>query len=156
MTYTASKAQAGRGVLLSIGSVSGATLSTSWTVIGEIKNPGIKGSKVNTVDTSNTQSGIFKEFLATMMDPGSLSLTGNRVSNDAGQIAVEAAYASLLKYDWKVQYPINVQAGQSTAGDFYTFSALVESRDFPVETEGLAGYELGLKISGAITPTLGS
>ena len=154
MSYTGSKAQAGRGSSLSIGAVTGSGGSETFTLVGEIKTSGITGAQWSTVDTTNFQSGADQEFLTTIRNNGSVRIAGNRVSSDAGQVAVEAAFASGSKYDWKLQLPL--AQGQTTTGDLYTFSALVESREFDVQTTSEISWTVNLKVSGPVTLTTGS
>jgi len=155
-TYNGSRAQAGRGSQLSIGGLTGAGGVDTYTLVGEIKTAGISGAQWGTEDVSNFESGADQEFLSTMRDNGTLDLAGNRVSSDAGQVAVEAAFSSGLKYDFKLQLPINTQAGQTTVGDSYTFSALVQSRDIAVDTTKAIGWTTKLKVSGPVTLVPGS
>jgi hypothetical protein len=156
MPYTGSKAQAGRGTQLLIGGVTGAGGTENFTLVGEIKTSGINGVAYDQEDVSNFQSGAYKEYLATMIDPGVLDMSGNRISGDAGQQAVEAAFLAGLKYDWKLILPINAQAGQTSVGDTYVFSGFVKSRDIPVETTKAIGWNVKIQLSGAPIFTEGS
>lgn len=156
MSYTGSKSQAGRGSALSIGPITGTAGTPTFTVIGEIKSSGISGAQWQTEEVSNFLSGADQEFITTMRNNGTVDISGNRVASDAGQVAVEAAFASGLKYDFKLVLPINGQAGQTTTGDTYTFSALVESRDISIDTTKAVGWSVKLKISGAVTLVAGS
>lgn len=156
MSYTGSRAQAGRGSTLAIGPLTGSGGAETYVTIGEIKSSGISGAQWNTEDVSNFQSGADSEFITTMRDNGTIDISGNRVTSDAGQTAVETAFASGLKYDFKLTLPINTQAGQSLAGDAYTFSALVQSRDISVDTSKAIGWNIKLKISGPVSLTVGS
>jgi hypothetical protein len=156
MSYTGSKAQSGRGTQLSIGGVTGAGGTETYTLVGEVKTTGVSGVSFDETEVSNFDSGVYKEFLATMIDPGTLDLSGNRISSDAGQIAVEAAFLAGVKYNWKMVLPINVQAGQTTTGDTYVFSGFVKSRDIPVDTSKEIGWSVKIRLSGAPTFTAGS
>jgi len=155
-TYSGSRAQAGRGSALSIGGITGAGGTETFTLIGEIKTSGISGAQWATEDVTNFQSGSDQEFLTTIRDNGTLDIAGNRIAADAGQVAVESAFSSGLKYDFKLVLPINVQAGQTTTGDTYQFSALVQSRDISVDTTKAIGWSVKLKISGPVSLTAGS
>lgn len=155
-TYNGSKAQAGRGTQLSIGGLTGAGGVDTWTLIGEIKTSGISGAQWGTEDVTNFESGADQEFLSTIRDNGTLDLAGNRVASDAGQLAVEGAFSSGLKYDFKMVLPINTQAGQTTTGDTFSFSALVQSRDIAVDTTKAIGWTTKLKVSGPVTLVSGS
>ena len=156
MSYTGSKAQAGRGSQLYIGGVTGVGGSESWTLIGEVKSGSISGVSFDKEDVSNFQSGVYKEYLATMVDPGTLDMSGNRVSTDAGQLAVEAAFLTGLTYDWKLVLPINTKTGQTTTGDTFILSGFVQSRDIAVDTTKAVGWNVKLQLSGPPTITPGS
>jgi hypothetical protein len=106
------------------------------------------------VDVTNFQSGPDQEFINTIRNNGSLKITGNRVSNDAGQIAVEAAFASGAVTPFTLALPKT--AAQVTTADTYTFSALVESREFDLEVSKEIGFTVSLKISGPVTFTVGA
>jgi hypothetical protein len=151
MTYSGSKAQAGRGTILSIGSTP--------VVIGEITSEGFSGNGWKFEDTSNMQSGQDEEFLPTMRDNGTYDISGNRVSSDAGQAAVEAAYYN-TSGDTLVASPFTMtllkNASQTTSGDVYTFNAFVQSCVFKADVEKKITWEVKLKISGPVTKTEGS
>jgi hypothetical protein len=151
MTYTASKAQAGRGTILSIGSTP--------VVIGEITSEGFSGNAWKFEDVSNMQSGQDEEFIPTMRDNGTYDITGNRVSSDAGQVAVENAYyntggGTLVASPFLMTLLKN--ASQTTSADTYAFNAFVQSVSFKTDVEKKITWEVKLKISGAVTKTVGS
>lgn len=138
-TYTHSAAQTGAGSSLSIGATP--------TLIGEIKSCELSGTW-ETVDVSNFQSSVNREFIATMRDNGTCKLSGNRVSADAGQLLVEAGYASGLLQSFTLV--IDKTPAQVTTGDTYTFSALIMERAFTVAVDKEVDYQITLKISGAV------
>lgn len=140
MTYLLSQAQTGAGSSLSIGATP--------TLIGEIRTSGISGAQWGTADVTNFESGFNQEFITTIRNNGSLKLAGNRVSADAGQVLVEAAFATGLVQQFALQIPKN--SAQTTSGDKYTFAALVESRDFDVEVDKAISWSVTLKISGPV------
>jgi hypothetical protein len=156
MAYTGSKAQAGRGTQLFIGGVTGAGGTETFTLVGEIKTSGIAGVQYDQEDVSNFQSGAYKEYLATMIDPGTLDMMGNRISTDGGQQAVEAAFLTGLTYDFKLVLPVSAKLGQTTTGDTYLFSGFVKSRDIPVDTTKAISWSVKIQLSGAPTYTQGS
>ena len=155
MAYNGSLAQAGRGSALSIGPITG-TLTPTYTMVGEIKTSGISGAQWGTEDVTNFESGADQEFITTVRDNGTIDLAGNRVTSDAGQAAVEVAFGTGLKYLFKITLPVNVQAGQTTVGDVFSFSAIVQGRDISVDTTKSIGWTVKLKVSGAVTLTAGS
>jgi predicted secreted protein len=146
MPYTGSKAQTGAGSTLSIG--------TTPTPIGEIKSAGITGAQWSTVDVTNFESGVNQEFISTIRNNGSVKMAGSRVSSDAGQVLVEAAFSSGLIQPFVLV--LDKTPAQTTLGDTYTFNALVESRDFDVTVDKEVSWSVSLKISGAVTFTVGS
>lgn len=96
----------------------------------------------------------YQEFVATVIDPGSINCSGNYVSSDPGQVALNAAFAAGLIYMFTLQLPKS--PSQTTKGDEYSFTALVESFDITVEPTKEISFSSSLKVSGAITFTAGS
>lgn len=155
MAYTGSKAQSGRGSAISIGAVSGGTGSgETFTLIGEVSESGISGNAWGTEDSTNFQSGADEEFLSTVRNNGEVGMVVNRVSSDAGQIALETAYQSGNKYDFQIVLP--KLASQVTSGDMYAFSALVMSREIAIGVKKKVELTVKLKISGAVVLTVGA
>jgi hypothetical protein len=157
MAYTGSKAQAGRGAVLGIGPlfVPGAPAATpAYVTIGEIRTSGITNSQWDTVDVSNFESGVDKEFITTMRDPGMIAIAGNRISSDLGQVNCEAAFQSGGIYMFQILVPKNVT--QTTTGDIYTFNALVKSIDFEIDVAKEISWTVKLQLSGPRLLTPGS
>ena len=146
MTYTGSQAIAGRGSVLSVGATP--------TVVGEIKSASISGNSWGTADVTNFQSGADQEFITTIRNNGELKLMGNRVSADAGQVIVEAGYASGAILAFTLQLPKSQT--QTTSGDKYAFNALVQSRSFDADVSKEISWQVSLKISGAVVFTVGT
>jgi hypothetical protein len=145
-TYTNSQAQAGKGSSLSIGGTP--------TPIGELKSAPINRGKWKFVDTTNFESGADSETLPVIRDNGSVSMEGNRVSGDAGQLLVEAAYQSGAISAFTLTLPKTT--AQTTSGDKYAFNAYIESSDFTADVTKEIDFKIGLKISGPVTLTVGS
>ena len=143
--YTGSKAQVALGTQISIG--------TSPTLIGEVKSIKQTGNQWDTEETTNLQSTA-KEFLPTLQDSGEYQIDGNRVAGDAGQVALEAAFAAGSLQPFKVTIPKS--ALQTTTGDSYAFTAMVLSREFSYESTKVIPFSVKLKVSGPITFTAGS
>lgn len=146
MTYTGSKAQAGRGSLFSIGATP--------TEVGEVSSVAPSGNAWEFVDTSNFDSGVDEEFLPTMRNNGEYRIQGNRVSNDAGQLLVVAAYNSGAINSFTLTIPKN--AAQTTTGDKWVFNAYVQTITVPVEVKNKIGFDVTLKVSGNPVFTAGS
>jgi hypothetical protein len=146
LVYTGSKAQAGRGSLLSIGATP--------TPIGECADIPFNRPEWETVDTTNFDSGADEEQLVTIRRAATFSVTGNRVSSDAGQTAAETAYQTGALTTFTLQLPKTTV--QTTAGDKYAFSAFVKGSNFKLSPTGKIEFTLNLQTSGPVTLTPGS
>jgi hypothetical protein len=151
MSYVKSAAISGKGSALSIGTTGG---TPTFTLLGECTSVDFSGNTAGTADVTNFQSGSYKEFIATIIDSGTVKLAGNRVSSDAGQVAVTTAFASLQVVPWKLDLPL--ASGQTVTGDSVAFNALVESNEFSVSTEKQIAFSITLKVSGPMTTTPGT
>jgi hypothetical protein len=147
MSYTGSKAQTGNQTTLGIGATP--------VLIGEITNLSQSGKQNATDDTTNLQS-VAEEFLATLLKPGKWDVTYNRVSGDAGQVALLAAFNTMAISSFTVQLPKT--GTQTVAGDKYVFNALVDELDdiSDVKPDKKITSKAALKVSGGITFTAGS
>jgi predicted secreted protein len=146
MTYTASKAQAGRGSVFSIGGTP--------TEIGEVTDISFNRPEWDFVDVTNLDSGSDQEMLPTIRKATTFTVKGNRVAADAGQTAVETAYASAALAAFTLLLPKT--ATQTVSGDKYTFSAYVKNAAFDVAPTKQIEYNISLQTSGAVTYTAGS
>lgn len=153
MSYTVSQAQSGDLTIFAMNT--GTTGSPTWTTIGEITDLSQSGRMNKTDDVTNLQSTA-EEFIATIQSPGKWNLTMNRVSGDAGQAAVLASFNAKTNKQYKITLPLS--AAQTTSGDTYTFSALVEEFNdlSAVKADKKVSTVAGIKVSGAITFAAGS
>jgi hypothetical protein len=151
MSYTQSLAGIGLGTVLSINT--GTTGSPTWTAVGELNKLNLSGRQAGTTDVTNFQSSA-REFKPTLISSGDWDFAGNRVGGDAGQVAMEAAFVGLLLKQFKIQLPLS--GAQTTAGDSFTFVALVEELNYSVEVDKAIPVQGKLKISGILTETAGS
>jgi hypothetical protein len=138
------------------GSTVAFTFGLPFLTVGELKvgDPG-KG-QFDKEDVSNFQSLIDKEYKKMMRDNGTPKLTGNRVSNDAGQLAVNAAYDD-ADNSYQIRITIPKRSDQTSVGDIYTYDALVMSRTFgPIETNKTIPFEVDLQITGPVAFAPGS
>lgn len=145
-TYAGSKAQAGRGSTLSIGATP--------TEIGECSDVPFTRPEWDFVDVTNLDSGSDQEMLPTIRKAASFTVKGNRVSSDAGQLAVETAYGSGALTAFTLQLPKT--AAQTSTGDKYAFNAFVKSSSFDVTPTKQVEFSIALQTSGPITFTAGS
>jgi len=153
MPYTETQAQSGLGTTFAINT--GTASVPVWTTIGEIVTAPQSGRMVKTADATNLES-LAVEWIATLVDSGTFDITTNRVAGDAGQVAVEAAFVARTRQPYKVTLPMT--ASQSTAGDTFSFSALVEESNplADISTDKVIQDKFKLKVSGAITFAAGS
>lgn len=128
--------------------------SGAGTVIGEVSDSPLNRGEWQFDDTTNFQSDSDKEVISTIRDNGSVPFKGNRVSSDAGQLLVEAAYQSGAKQSFTLTFPKT--SAQTVKGDSYSWAAFVKGHKFTVETTKKIGMEVDLMVSGKITFTPGS
>jgi hypothetical protein len=151
MSYTGSLAGIGLGTVLSVNT--GTVSTPTWTAVGELNKLNLSGRQAGTADTTNFASGA-REFKPTLITSGSWEFGGNRVGGDAGQVAMEAAFVGLAMKSFKIQLPIS--GAQTTTGDSFTFTALVEELDYSVEVDKVVTISGRLKVSGILTETAGT
>lgn len=149
MSYTSSEAQTGSQTLFQI------KISTTFTTIGEVLTIAQSGKTNKTADVTNLQSTA-EEFIATLLSPGKYEITMNRVPADAGQAALATNFNAKTIAAFQITLPMT--ASQSTSGDTYAFSGLVEELediDSVSPTKQLMS-KAGIKVSGPISYTAGS
>ena len=154
MSYTTSKAQSAIGVVLSIGPIVG-TATPTYTPIFELTAAPISGRTWTIEEVTNFNSGYSKEYIKTLLDQGKVNLSGNRVSTDPGQVALQAAFLDNANaYLFKLTYPL--EAGQSTTGDSETFGALVLDKMPDITMGKTIKMSCSLQITGTVTYTEGA
>jgi hypothetical protein len=150
----ASKAQTGLASVISIGAVTGSTGTEVFTPIGDLTDFPLKRGAWKTVAVTNFAS-TSEEMLPVIKGVGTIAAKGNYNAGDAGQVKLETAYQSAAPYDFKVQFPVNAQAGQTTAGDLWAFSAYVlEYSIAQLSPEQAITFDLNIQIIGnpVVTP----
>jgi hypothetical protein len=138
-TYTGTKAQTGAGTELAIG-------ATPGVIIGELADFPLSRPKWETADVTNFQSGKDAEYITTIRKASTLTLKGNRVGDDAGQVAVETAYQSGEPVPFLATLPKS--DAQTTAGDTFTFNALVLGFDFSITPTKQIDFSVDLQLTG--------
>ena len=151
MPYASSQAYPGRGSSIYLSSDSG----TTWTPIGEVKDINPSGAQSDQYDSSNFESGIFKEYVQGMIDNGEISVTLNHVPSDAGQAALRTNFESAAKLEWGILLPASsITTPTDTTPAYYTFSGFIKQLNLPkLGVEALAEASFSVKVSGAITET---
>ncbi len=149
--YVKSSAFTGLGLVLAIGN--GASPEV-YTTIGEVKTSAGPQLKNDTVDVTNVQSpGGVKEFLASLTDPGEVSVTVNYVPGDPGQQAFYAALIAKSRVPFQLTLPpSSVETSGDIAGYWDFLGIPTEySIDIPLDKE--ATLALKIKVSGLPTFT---
>lgn len=126
----------------------------AFTQIGEVSSVNTNGQKWDLEDVTNFNSDRYKEFIKTLLDSGKVDVELNRVSDDAGQIALKAAFLDTVAYQMQVQFPTNVD--QVTTGDSATYAALITDFDDTVQIGKAIKIKCTWQRTGAITYTEGS
>ena len=150
MSYTRSAAQAGKSLVLSINT--GTASTPTWTLVGESFEckPAMK---YETEDVTNFQS-TGREFIATIMDGGEWKFSANRVSTDAGQAAMQTAFAGGTLSQFQVTAPKN--SSQTTTGDVWAFYAYVVEFNPAFEPTKKVQMSGSLRTTNGVTYTEGS
>jgi hypothetical protein len=153
MSYTGSKAFAGRGSVLQY---STNPPSVPYVELAEIKSIAFSGMKYDLADVTNMQSSNFREWLPTLADSGDLSFSGNLIPNDPTQTDLIDFFNTAALVNWEVVLPADASQGYPTSLGTFKFKAFVSSidRNIPVDKEGSISGKL--KITGEITFTPGS
>jgi hypothetical protein len=155
-TYTSSKASVAQGSTISIGPLASATGSPTYTPISEVQQISWTGAKTTVLTTTNLSSTAV-EKLNGLPDFGQVKMTMNRVTTDAGQLALAAAFSTPGKYLFQVQEPVDATIGQTTTGNMYALQAIVsEGPSFDLETNKATTVTYTLEISGAPAFTAGT
>jgi len=153
--YSGSKANIPIDTVVSIGPSASASGEPTYTEIGEITAVSFSGAKRPVLSTTNMQS-TFQEKLDAIPDAGQVKLTMNRVTTDAGQIALAAAFAAGGKFLFEVAEPVNAEIGQTTTGNLNQFQAIIsDGPSFDLDPMKSTVLTYTLDISGPITFTAG-
>lgn len=127
MAYTTSKATIGRSTQVFLGGVTGTSGAGTFQLIGELDSASLSEMQVDFEDATNFESGAYKEWVATLIDSGTVDIKGNYIAggSDPGQAALQAALGSLNPYDVRLVLPLVAVLNQTTSGDVFEFSAFV-------------------------------
>jgi hypothetical protein len=152
MVYSASAAFSPRGTQLLYANLNSSPLV--YNLLAEIKQIDFTGQKLDLADVTNYQSGIFKEWLATLLDSGELTFKGNFIPGDTSQAALLNFFNAANRVNFEVILPN--QPNTTTPLGHFTFLAFVQefTWSLPIEKEGTISGKL--KITGPITYTANS
>jgi hypothetical protein len=147
----ASLATAGLGTVIAINT--GTASTPTWTTIGESAEITPSGYQNKTDEVTNFGSTAV-EHIFTIQDGGSWDIMANRVSSDTGQSALQTAFAAGTTKQFKATLPKN--ASQTTAGDNFQFSAIVEKFQPSIKVDKATKMAITLKVTNGVTFTAGS
>jgi hypothetical protein len=156
----ATKGYSGAGTVLSIGGVTDGSTTETFTEILQVKTPNFSGAeatydKITNLSSPKSGKAVVDELMPTTISSGTLELEGIYLPTDAGQAALNTAFATQDAYDFKVTLPVG--PGQSTTGNVYSFSAYVKSPLLPIiSVDKATTFKTTLQITGIITLTLGA
>lgn len=147
----ASKFVLGRGTVLSISTDGG----TTYIPVNQLKTIQFSGGKSDLEDITNMGSpGAFREYAPTLLDAGQAALQGIFDPEDAGQLALSAAWIAQALLTVKMQFP--KASDQTTVGLMRTFTAYVSEDNLDAQFDKTSTLAVTLKITGPITDTQGS
>lgn len=150
MTYVASASFSPRGTQLLFQQFP----SVGFQLLSEISQADFSGQKLDLADVTNFQSGIFREYLATLLDSGELNFKGNFIPGDTSQATLLSFFNNATRVTWEVILPTN-PATNLPFGHF-TFLAFVSSLEFGLPIDKQGTIQGKLKITGPITFVAGS
>lgn len=147
MPSTPTKYLLGKGSTLSV-----STDGTTFTIIKQLKTVTYSASKQDFDDITNMDSaGAVREFVPTLIDPGSASFQGVFSGTDPGQIAFSAAFDAQTPLTFKHQFAPGI--GQ-VVGFLRTFSGFAaEKPSIDAQMDKSSTYSGSIKITGPITDT---
>lgn len=151
MSYTGSQAQSGLGSILSVNT--GTVSTPTWTVVNEVADIVQNGYENETDDVTNMQSSA-REFIGTILNPGTWEITMNRVSTNTGQAKMVSLLNSAATGQFQIQLVKNIV--QTTTGDLIAFSGIVQKYPLSIKPDKAIKVSATIKVSNAVTITEGS
>jgi len=139
------------GTLLKRGAASsGSNTFSTYATIGEVK--GIKGpsTEVSTIDVtthSSAASGNYREFIPSLIDPGTIDVELNWAPADSTHALLWTDLTNRTKRDFLIQ----TTANSSGASAQMLFAAYVTNFAKEFATDDVQTATITLKITGAIT-----
>ena len=147
----ASQAIAGYGTLLKRGaSASGSNNDASYATLGEVKNISGPSTQTSTIDVtthSSAASGNYREFIPSLIDPGTIEVDMNWVHADATHKLIWTDLQNRTKRDWRIVVPPTASAATCNM-DFAAY-VVGMPKEFP--TDDVISSKISLRITGAIT-----
>ncbi|MEN6370935.1 MAG: phage tail tube protein [Armatimonadota bacterium] len=125
---------------------------TSSSIVGSLtKVGGVKMSSDQQECTTHDSTGGFKEYIPTLLEPGSVAIEGYMAPADVGQVEILAHYKARENRDMQIDFP------DGTSGAFgsnWTFSASISDFEYgEADVNGILSFKATLRISGQPTFT---
>ena len=130
---------------------SGATAgqTPSYVTLGEVKNISGPSTEVSTIDVtthSSAASGNYREFIPSLIDPGTIDVDMNWVPEDTTHAALWADLQNRTKRDYRIKTP----PGSTGASASITFQAYCTGMPKEFPTDDVVGSKITLRITGAL------
>lgn len=134
------QAKLGNGIIFDV------KVDATWVHIGEIDDIGGPNISSDDVEVTNHDSvNKYKEFISGLKDGGTISVAGNLIKGDAGQLRLLADQNSGVVRDYRVILPdATTEADRSRWG----FTAKITSMGFTYPQNAAMKFSGSLKISG--------
>lgn len=142
----ATKAISGKGTLLKMGDGAGTEV---FTTIAEVKSIGGPSFASDTIDvTSHDSPGAYREFIASLIDPGELSFDINFVPTDATHnvsTGLLRDFQNRIRRNYKIVFP-------DTSATTWNLQGIVTAVQINAPTDDVLSASITIKITGQ--PTL--
>jgi len=142
------------GTLLKRGTSAAGTSPNTFVTLGEVKNISGPSTEVSTIDVtthSSAASGNYREFIPSLIDPGTIDVDMNWVFNDTTHVNLWADLQARTKRDFRLVTPPTA-AGATCNIDFQAYVTAMP-KEFP--TDDVMSTKITLRITGAITVLVG-
>src|SRR5262245_3616751 len=144
---------AGYGSLLKRGSSASGTSGNPFVTVAEVKNISGPSTEVSTIDVtthSSAASGNYREFIPSLIDPGTIDVDMNWVPGNTTHSNLWTDLQNRTLRDWQIITPT---MGGAASGSTISFAAYVVGlpKEFP--TDDVMSATLNLRITGAVTIT---
>jgi len=121
--------------------------ATGPVVVGELTNIGGPGMSADTIDvTSHSSADGYREFIQGIKDGGEISMEGNFIKADVGQVALLASFNSGVAAEFNIVF---------LDSSDWTFTAIVTGVECSAPYDDKIGFSATMKISGKPVFTAG-
>ena len=152
-----SAAIAAYGTLIKRGASASGTSGNPMSTLGEVKSITGPSTDVSTIDVtthSSASAGNYREFIPSLIDPGTIDVDMNWVPSDTTHSNLWTDLQQRTNRDFAIQCPPAGGGATGTSANI-TFAAYVVGmpKEFPVDD--VMKSKLSLRITGALTITVG-